>query len=146
MEGNQPHTGTLSHAAQHFAYAQCSTNISGGLKNDPTSKVSREMLLVTLQNLQHILIRASDSVDFTRAILQDVTLDKAVLTPAGSLPRAHGIEQCECPPQYNATSCQGLRQRILPLTTTSHGPTSSDQRYRRVQAVPVQQPFGHLRH
>ncbi|XP_046676227.1 laminin subunit alpha-1 isoform X3 [Homalodisca vitripennis] len=76
------------------------------MKNDPTSKVSREMLLVTLQNLQHILIRASDSVDFTRAILQDVTLDKAVLTPAGSLPRAHGIEQCECPPQYNATSCQ----------------------------------------
>jgi len=31
-------------------------------------KVTREMLMVALQNVQHILIRASDSVDFTRAV------------------------------------------------------------------------------
>lgn len=37
------------------------------MKNNPTSKVSREMLMVALQHLQHILIRATDSVDFTRA-------------------------------------------------------------------------------
>jgi hypothetical protein len=31
-------------------------------------KVTREMLMVALQNVQHILIRASDSVDFSRAV------------------------------------------------------------------------------
>ncbi|XP_054282487.1 laminin subunit alpha-1 [Macrosteles quadrilineatus] len=76
------------------------------MKNNPTSKVSRDMLLVALQNLQHILIRATDSVDLKRATLQDVTLDTAVLSPGGGLPRARGIEQCDCPPHYNATSCQ----------------------------------------
>jgi hypothetical protein len=32
------------------------------------NRVTREMLMVALQNVQHIVIRASESVDFTRAV------------------------------------------------------------------------------
>lgn len=38
--------------------------------------------------------------------LRDVTLDTAVMTPRQTPPFAHGVELCECPPQYNSTSCQ----------------------------------------
>lgn len=69
-------------------------------------KVTREMLMVTLQNVQHILIRASDSVDFSRAVLCDVTLDTGILAPGKPPPLARGVELCDCPPQYNASSCQ----------------------------------------
>lgn len=43
---------------------------------------------------------------FAGCRLQDVTLDTARLSVGGSLPLAHGVEQCECPPEYNSTSCQ----------------------------------------
>ncbi|KDR22194.1 Laminin subunit alpha-1, partial [Zootermopsis nevadensis] len=69
-------------------------------------KVTREMLMVALQNVQHILIRASDSVDFTRAVLRDVSLDTGILAPGRPPPLARGVELCDCPPQYNSSSCQ----------------------------------------
>lgn len=31
-------------------------------------RVTREMLMVALQNVQHIVIRASESVDFAKAV------------------------------------------------------------------------------
>lgn len=35
-------------------------------KAHPDRKVTRETMMVALQNVQHILIRASDAVDFTK--------------------------------------------------------------------------------
>uniref|UniRef100_T1HX12 Laminin subunit alpha-2 n=1 Tax=Rhodnius prolixus TaxID=13249 RepID=T1HX12_RHOPR len=75
-------------------------------KNYPKDSVNRETLMIALQNIQHILIRASDSADFTRARLRDVALDTAVTPHSHNVPTAKGIELCECPSGYNATSCQ----------------------------------------
>ena len=36
------------------------------------------MMMVALQNVQHILIRATDSMDRTKAELKDVSLEKAL--------------------------------------------------------------------
>ena len=38
--------------------------------------------------------------------LLQASMDAAVLTPTHSPPVATGIEICECPPEYNSTSCQ----------------------------------------
>ncbi|XP_065226738.1 laminin subunit alpha lam-3-like [Planococcus citri] len=79
------------------------------LKNNPTGHVSRDVFMITLQNLQHILIRATKSVDFTKATLTDVSMDIAVenfspLPPLQSI--TYGVELCECPVQYRSSSCQ----------------------------------------
>jgi hypothetical protein len=37
------------------------------VKNNPRAKVSRETLMLALQNIKYIFIRATDSVDFTKA-------------------------------------------------------------------------------
>lgn len=37
-------------------------------KYQPDRKVSRETFMVALQNIQHILIRASESADFNKAV------------------------------------------------------------------------------
>lgn len=37
-------------------------------KNNATSKVTRELLMLALQNVQHVLIRATDAIDFTKAV------------------------------------------------------------------------------
>ncbi|XP_015607311.1 laminin subunit alpha-1 [Cephus cinctus] len=76
------------------------------LQNRPDYTVSREILMVTLQNLQHILLKASDYSDFTKVTLLNATLDAAVLTPTHSPLLAAGVEICKCPPEYNSTSCQ----------------------------------------
>ncbi|XP_023288824.1 laminin subunit alpha-2 [Orussus abietinus] len=74
--------------------------------NRPDYKVSREQLMVALQNVQHILLKASDHSEFQKITLLEASLDAAVLTPTHSPPLATGIEICECPPEYNSTSCQ----------------------------------------
>ena len=54
-----------------------------------------------------LCVRSSDTSESTRARLDGITLD--VARPAASaspLRPAVGVEQCDCPPQYNATSCQ----------------------------------------
>ncbi|XP_048508975.1 laminin subunit alpha-1 [Athalia rosae] len=76
------------------------------LQYKPNIEVSRETLMIALQNLQHILIKASDHSLFTKVVLLDATLDAAVLTPTRSPPFASDVEICECPPEYNGTSCQ----------------------------------------
>ena len=68
------------------------------------------MMMVALQHVQHVLIRATDSMDCSKARLSQVSLD--VATPAAttvnsaSLAPARGIEVCQCPGSYAATSCQ----------------------------------------
>ncbi|CAA9998731.1 unnamed protein product, partial [Nesidiocoris tenuis] len=76
------------------------------MKNNPRDYVSRQTMMLALQNLQHILIRASDSMDFVEARLREVTLDTAIAFPTTRAPSTTGIELCECPKNYNATSCQ----------------------------------------
>ncbi|VVC37186.1 Hypothetical protein CINCED_3A012310 [Cinara cedri] len=78
------------------------------VKNNPSAKVDRETLMLALQNIKYILIRATDSVDFTRAILKDVTLDTATMAPkkTNHLTTSQIVEVCDCPPEYNSSSCQ----------------------------------------
>ncbi|XP_029679159.1 laminin subunit alpha-1-like [Formica exsecta] len=76
------------------------------LQNRPDYKVSRELLMVALQNLQYILVKASDNGEFTKTTLLETSLDAAVLTPTHSPPLAIGVEICQCPSEYNGTSCQ----------------------------------------
>ncbi|XP_024867463.1 laminin subunit alpha-1 isoform X2 [Temnothorax curvispinosus] len=76
------------------------------LQNRPDYKVSREVLMVALQNLQYILVKASDNAEFTKTTLLEASLDAAVLMPTHSPPLATGVEICQCPAEYNGTSCQ----------------------------------------
>ncbi|XP_036145001.1 laminin subunit alpha-1 isoform X3 [Monomorium pharaonis] len=76
------------------------------LQNRPDYKVSREVLMVALQNLQYIFVKASDNAEFTKATLLEASLDAAVLMPTHSPPLATGVEICQCPAEYNGTSCQ----------------------------------------
>ena len=70
--------------------------------------VSREMLMIALQGVQQILVRAMDASGATEAEIYGVTLDTAIpVTPTTiSLRPALGIEQCACPSKYKSTSCQ----------------------------------------
>ncbi len=82
--------------------------------------MSREMLMVALQKIEQILIRATDIDGATKAQLQGVTLDLARPTSevTTSLTKfsmlgvrpAIGIETCQCPRKYNSTSCQNPGQ------------------------------------
>ncbi|XP_050425592.1 laminin subunit alpha-1 isoform X2 [Adelges cooleyi] len=78
------------------------------IKNNPGAKVSREILMLALQNIKYIFIRATDSVDFTRATLKDVWLETATMTArkTAHLTASQLVEVCECPPEYQSSSCQ----------------------------------------
>lgn len=80
------------------------------LKNNPRAKVSRMMMMVALQSVQHILIRATDSMDRTYAEIKDVSLEVAI-PPASNasvneFSLARGVESCQCPAEYSGFSCQ----------------------------------------
>jgi len=69
---SSPHMISLS-SSHIFNLFFCRLHESLWRQKSPSSpgsgdKVTREMLMVALQNVQHILIRASDSVDFSRAV------------------------------------------------------------------------------
>ena len=69
--------------------------------------VSREILMVALQRLERILVRATDFSGATLAGLKGATIDLAVPPQESDRrPLALGVEQCTCPPQYNSSSCQ----------------------------------------
>ncbi|XP_029841229.2 laminin subunit alpha-1 [Ixodes scapularis] len=76
--------------------------------DNPHIPVTRAILMVALQNLQKILIRATDGPDVKFASLEDVSLETAEpLSPHELSPYlAYGIEQGRCPFQYTASSCQ----------------------------------------
>ncbi|XP_015124906.1 laminin subunit alpha-1, partial [Diachasma alloeum] len=76
------------------------------IQNRPDYRVSREVLMVALQDIQHIYLKASDLSEFHEAQLLEASLDAAVLTPTHTPALATGIEICECPTEYNNTSCQ----------------------------------------
>ncbi|CAN7938715.1 unnamed protein product, partial [Ixodes hexagonus] len=76
--------------------------------DNPHIPVTRPTLMVALQNLQKILIRATDGPDVKFASLEDVSLETAEpLSPHEVSPYlAYGVEQGRCPFQYTASSCQ----------------------------------------
>ncbi|XP_064486467.1 laminin subunit alpha lam-3-like [Ornithodoros turicata] len=76
--------------------------------DNPHVPVTREMLMVALQNVQHILIRATDGPDVRYARLSEVSLENAVpLRPGEVTPYvAQGVETGRCPYQYTGLSCQ----------------------------------------
>ncbi|KAF2361238.1 Laminin G domain [Trinorchestia longiramus] len=75
-----------------------------------TNPVTREQMMIALQNIQHILIRATHSEDVVAATLSDVTLDVATEGTLVSSRTALGVEQCFCPSSYIGTSCQNPNQ------------------------------------
>ncbi|XP_021959945.2 laminin subunit alpha-1 isoform X2 [Folsomia candida] len=80
------------------------------LKNGPyNGVVTKETMMVALQNLHHILLRGTHGPEVTNATLFNVSLDIAIPSTNIDKSMAHGIEVCECPPQYNSTSCQNPR-------------------------------------
>ncbi|KAK0176557.1 hypothetical protein PV328_000678 [Microctonus aethiopoides] len=69
-------------------------------------EVTREQLLITLENLKGIYIRASYWEPSIAASLSDVTLDTTTETYAQSSDLASSVEQCQCPPNYQGLSCE----------------------------------------
>ncbi|XP_076245323.1 wing blister [Calliopsis andreniformis] len=94
------------------------------LQNRPDYKVTREVLMVALQRVQYILVKASDNADFTKAVLLEASMDVAVQTPTHTPSFATSVEICMCPPEYNSTSCQDPSighyrwYKNLPVTST----------------------------
>ncbi|KAK3855199.1 hypothetical protein Pcinc_038380, partial [Petrolisthes cinctipes] len=70
------------------------------------SPVTRDEMMIALQYIQHILIRATHAADATMASLHDVTMDIAAEGSPVSSRTALGVEQCNCPPNHTGTSCQ----------------------------------------
>eukprot|EP00094_Tigriopus_californicus_P001836 TCALIF_01772-PA protein Name:"Similar to Lama1 Laminin subunit alpha-1 (Mus musculus)" AED:0.11 eAED:0.12 QI:0/0.86/0.58/1/0.95/0.95/24/1780/2877 len=67
---------------------------------------TREMIMVALQDVQKILIRSSDAMESTKTQLKYATLDVAKNIQSESLRPAVGVEMCQCPPEYQSSSCQ----------------------------------------
>ncbi|XP_075729518.1 wing blister isoform X1 [Rhipicephalus microplus] len=76
--------------------------------DNPQVPVTRAMLMVALQNVQRILIRANDGPDVRFASLKDVSLEIARPPEHGEVTpyMAYGVEQGRCPIQYTGSSCQ----------------------------------------
>ncbi|KAF5275650.1 hypothetical protein FQA39_LY06762 [Lamprigera yunnana] len=66
----------------------------------------RELFMIALQNIQDIFVKATDFASFEFLTLSDVILDTAIEVPGHPPPLAKGVEMCECPQQYNSSSCQ----------------------------------------
>ncbi|XP_053394147.1 laminin subunit alpha-2-like isoform X2 [Mercenaria mercenaria] len=68
--------------------------------------VSRERMMVILQNVTDILVRATWDNTAISAKIRNIEYDVAVDNDLLLGPPALGIEQCNCPPQYSGLSCQ----------------------------------------
>ncbi|KAK7503934.1 hypothetical protein BaRGS_00004666, partial [Batillaria attramentaria] len=70
--------------------------------------VSRRLLMVVLQNVTAILIRATQDGTATYAEIGPIGLEIAQPSQntSGSDVTAYGVEQCKCPDRYSGTSCQ----------------------------------------
>ncbi|KAF5307738.1 hypothetical protein FQR65_LT06609 [Abscondita terminalis] len=71
-----------------------------------THLTPRELFMVALQNIQNIFVKATDYSNFEALHFSDVSLDTALEIPGRPPPLANGVELCECPREYNSSSCQ----------------------------------------
>nr|XP_042897336.1 laminin subunit alpha-1 isoform X3 [Parasteatoda tepidariorum] len=82
-------------------------------RENPEVPVTRALLMLVLQNVQQILIRATEGADVKISSgnllrIKDVSMEVAVLlspTPASPYV-AVGVEICKCPKEYSGLSCQ----------------------------------------
>ena len=74
--------------------------------NNPLVPVSRAMLMIGLQSVQAILVRATEASDTTVTQLHGVSLDVARPSGEGAPRQALGVETCKCPDKYTGASCQ----------------------------------------
>jgi len=79
-------------------------------RDNPRYEVTRKHIMIALQKVQYILIRATTGPDAQSARISDFTMDLAADVHSkgiyGSESLAIGVEQCYCPPQYTGSSCQ----------------------------------------
>ncbi|XP_015117099.1 laminin subunit alpha [Diachasma alloeum] len=71
-----------------------------------SQQVSREQLLVLLENLKGIYIRGTYWEASIKASLSDVTLDTITDSYSKHSVLANSVEQCQCPPNYQGLSCE----------------------------------------
>ncbi|GFS17149.1 laminin subunit alpha-1, partial [Elysia marginata] len=88
-----------------------------------TEPVERRFLMIALQNVTAILVRASQDGNATYALIEEVSIQRAVPERPGvnSTQRAHGVEICDCPKRYSGESCQNPGQGYYRVP-----PTDSD--------------------
>ncbi|XP_078729473.1 basement membrane-specific heparan sulfate proteoglycan core protein isoform X6 [Lampetra fluviatilis] len=67
--------------------------------------VTREELLMTLVNLEGILIKTVYDDKMVSVGLADIAMDTAITTTT-SLGPAYAVEECRCPPGYTGLSCE----------------------------------------
>lgn len=68
--------------------------------------VTREQLLVVLEDLRGIYIRATYWRPSLQVTLSDVTLDEVTETYSHNSVLASSVEHCQCPPNYQGLSCE----------------------------------------
>ncbi|GFO36641.1 laminin subunit alpha-2, partial [Plakobranchus ocellatus] len=73
-----------------------------------TNPVDRRFLMIALQNVTAILIRATQNAMASYAVLENISIQRAVPIDPGvnTTERAIGVEICECPNRYSGESCQ----------------------------------------
>ncbi|XP_054719082.1 laminin subunit alpha-1-like [Uloborus diversus] len=80
---------------------------------NPEVPVTRMLMMFALQNVQYIMIRATEGADVKIVSgnvlrIKDISMEIAVhLSPTPASPYvAVGIEMCDCPKEYSGLSCQ----------------------------------------
>ncbi|KAI8787320.1 laminin subunit alpha-1 [Biomphalaria glabrata] len=74
---------------------------------DRDQHVSRQTLMVVLQKVEEILVRASQDGTATSADLDSIIIEQAVPRGTNSTSNlALGVELCDCPEKYSGESCQ----------------------------------------
>ncbi|KAH9488089.1 Laminin subunit alpha-2 [Bulinus truncatus] len=86
--------------------------------------VSRRILMTVLQNVQDILVRATQDGTAVNADLAEIVINHAVpQDSSSSSDLALGVELCKCPEQYSGESCQnpgpGYHREIPDLNNTN---------------------------
>ncbi|XP_058122412.1 laminin subunit alpha-1 [Anopheles ziemanni] len=83
------------------------------------SWINRTILMTALQDVRHIFIRATITMDFQEVVLTNVTLDTGIFVAGAENNHAYGVERCSCPPKYSGLSCQnpgkGYYRHRLPI-------------------------------
>ncbi|EAL39720.3 AGAP007849-PA, partial [Anopheles gambiae str. PEST] len=80
---------------------------------------NRTILMTALQNVRHIFVRGTTTMDFQQVVLTNVTLDMGIFVAGAENNHAYGVERCSCIPKYSGLSCQnpgpGYYRHRLPI-------------------------------
>ncbi|XP_052864377.1 LOW QUALITY PROTEIN: laminin subunit alpha-1-like [Anopheles cruzii] len=70
------------------------------------SRANRTILMTALQNVRHVFVRATTTVDFQQVVLTNVTLDEGIFVAGAENNHAYSVEQCSCGAKFSGLSCQ----------------------------------------